>query len=116
MSRILIYYILLILAFFVFSCKKKEAEPVPTIADKIITKPWVGKTAKATVKLSAIPGQSDLPPQDIDISAFVITFKADKTFSFTSTAGGTPQVGSWEMQSNDTKIKLTGGFQAQLPT
>ena len=93
-----------ILAIGFSSCKKKE-ETVVIVKDKMVGK-WQGETM--TPNLSTIGfNLSTLGINNpIGIDSVVIDLLEDNTF--TSTTGSQTVNGTWALESNDTKIKLTG--------
>lgn len=110
------YFILffVLLAFATTSCKKtttgEETPPEPTPTDKLTASEWKGDSLKTTAN-PPIPTQAN---QKQAIAAARLTFNKDKTFTGKIFEATSPQNGTWELQSNDTKIKLVGGFQTEL--
>lgn len=107
-----VFFFIGILAIGFSSCKKKDEETVVPVKDKLIGK-WQGETL--TPNLSTIG--FDLATLGINnpigIDSVTIDLLEDNTF--TSTTGSQTINGTWSLESNDTKIKLTG-FTYTIPT
>lgn len=97
-----------------FSCKKTtETPPAGTgVAEKLTAKEWLGDS----VRVQAAP--TTQIPQGIDqrfpITGARMTLKQDKSFTVKLLATSPEQTGTWELLENDTKIKLSGGFETSI--
>lgn len=94
------------------SCKKTNTgeppAPEPKPVDHLTASEWKGDSLKTTATISPQANQKQA------IAAARVTFNKDKTFTGKLFEASSPASGTWELQTNDTKIKLTGGFQAEL--
>ena len=102
LTKVLIFVALITIVF--ASCNKKEDEVAP-VRDRLIGV-WKGDTAVPNVTAVGL----DVSPlgvnEPIGIDSVSITINNDGTF--TSTVGNQTVNGQWTLESNDTKIKLSG--------
>jgi hypothetical protein len=98
-----------------FSCKKTTTETPPAnsaTVDKLTAKEWLGDSVRVQANASTqIPDGID---QRFPITAARMTLNKDKTFSAKFQENATAQTGTWELLENDTKIKLSGGFETSI--
>lgn len=86
------------------SCKKKK-EVNPSVRDQLIGI-WKGDKATPKVTAAGLDLSSLGVNQPIGIDSVTIDIKSDG--NFTSTVGSQVVTGQWSLESNDTKIKLSG--------
>lgn len=86
------------------SCKKKK-DVNPSVRDQLIGI-WKGDKATPKVTAAGLDLSSLGVNQPIGIDSVTIDIKSDG--NFTSTVGSQVVTGQWTLESNDTKIKLSG--------
>jgi hypothetical protein len=104
-----------------FACKDKE--PAPDKVELLTRSAWMGDTLSVEVKPNTTSPfiliafetfvGADTYTDGQNIEGVTVTFNADGTLLFQNT-GSPDQSGTWQLTNNDSKLKLTGTFEALL--
>ncbi len=100
---------LLLLAAFVFSCKKDEEEK---LNPKQMLTAQVWKLDKVLALGSDVTSDPRVAGYVKSFNNSTLQFKPDGTFTTTDNSSGATTTGTWELQENDTKLAINTGSES----